>query len=309
MRPWIACLGLALASAVQAASPSPPNAAQVLRDCANATTSPQDCPGLEQAVTELGFADQLGKDWLSRVNHRTLSDLVRLTEHYRGEPSGAAPRVADLSEILQTLEVHDVDRPSLWARIKAWLLGWLQQPLRQDTGWLRSLLAHLKVPQLLAQAIGYAMIAGLLALTVWIVLGELKAAGVLPRERKRRTQGHTGQSAMVLTMPEGVAPGLASLPRWQQPAALLAMLVQVLRQSGRLGLERALTHRELAQRGRFDDETQHARFRRVALLAERELYGAHPHAAAEASDTELTQALADGISLHAQLRSAMGAGR
>jgi hypothetical protein len=309
MRPWIACLGLALASAAQAASPSPPNAAQVLRECANAATSPQDCPGLEQAVTELGFADQLGKDWHSSINHRTLSDLVRLTEHYQGEPSGTAPRVAGLPEILRTLQVHDVQRPSLWARFKAWLLDWLQQPLRQDTGWLRSLLAHLKVPQLLAQAIGYAMIAALLALTVWIVLRELKAAGVLPRERKRKTEGHTGQSAMVLTTAEGAAPDLASLPLWQQPAALLAMLVQVLRQSGRLGLERALTHRELAQRGRFDDGTQHARFRRIALLAERELYGARPHAAADAPDTELTQALADGISLHAQLRSARGADR
>src|ERR1700683_757646 len=171
MRPWIACLGLALASAAQAASPSPPNAAQVLRDCANAATSPQDCPGLEQAVTELGFADQLGKDWHSRINHRTLSDLVRLTEPYQGEPSGTAPHVAALPEILRTLQVHDVQRPSLWARFKAWLLDWLQQPLRQDTGWLRSLLAHLKVPQLLAQAIGYAMIAGLLGLSVVVVLG------------------------------------------------------------------------------------------------------------------------------------------
>jgi hypothetical protein len=84
-------------------------------------------------------------------------------------------------------------------------------------------------------------------------------------------------------------------------------MVQALRQSDRLGLERALTFRELSERAKLDDELQRTRFERIARLAERQRYGARRQPPAPASDEQLRESLADGLSLYAQLRATAGA--
>jgi hypothetical protein len=98
-------------------------------------------------------------------------------------------------------------------------------------------------------------------------------------------------------------PDLEALPAWQRPAALLAALVQALRRSDRLTMERALTHRELGERCAFDDPAQRTRFVGVSLLAERTLYGEEARTGPESPDPQTTQVLADGVELYRQLRA------
>jgi hypothetical protein len=106
----------------------------------------------------------------------------------------------------------------------------------------------------------------------------------------------------------GVRAGdLDTLPLWERPAALLQLLVQALLQSDRLGLERALTFRELSERAKLDDELQRSQFERVARLAERQRYGARSQPPSAGSDEQLRQTLADGLALYAQLRTTAGA--
>jgi hypothetical protein len=62
------------------------------------------------------------------------------------------------------------------------------------------------------------------------------------------------------------------------PSGLLRALVRRLLETGRLGGERSLTHRELISRASFDSEGQHAVFGAVARLAETVLYGSKPAA-------------------------------
>jgi hypothetical protein len=141
------------------------------------------------------------------------------------------------------------------------------------------------------------------------VLRELKLAGVL--ERRSRPARAAASAPIHTVAPDRLSDldAVQALPAWQQPAALLAVLVQTLRQSGRLGLERALTHRQLVERAEFDEGSQRSRFQRVARLAERQRYGAQAAMQPTAPEPELLQALADGVSLNAQLRAARGSVR
>ena len=94
-------------------------------------------------------------------------------------------------------------------------------------------------------------------------------------------------------------PDLQLLPPAQRPSAVLRSLIVLLRRSGRLQRERALTHRQLAASARFDDAAQRAQFERAALLAERCLYGR--------PEPLNSEQLADALALHAQLAAGMQA--
>jgi hypothetical protein len=302
--PWVVLLSAWAPTAV----PQTPSAAEVLDNCARATLPPapgidglwQICPDLERAITDLGLDDHLDYDWREHISSTAIMDLARLTRRYQSEPPSRAPAVSTLSQVMLTVHPPGSSR-SWWEQFKAWLRAWFAQPGRRDTDWLRGMMAHLKLPQALARVLWYLIMAGIIGLALWIVLRELKAAGVL----SRRVAGGAG-GARPLPEPAhahvaATSPDLESLPPWQRPAALLAALVQALRHSGRLGLERALTHRELGQRGAFDDAAQRARFLRVALLAERQLYGVHAFGTDVPADSQSVQVLADGAALHAQL--------
>lgn len=306
---------LALAGAVRADDSSP---AAVLRACGIATQGESirgmealrtRCPDLERALTDLGLTQQLGESWQKRIDSRALPGLAHLVDHFAGAPAVAAPDPAALAAAMQSLQVHDTPQ-SWWERFKSWLRSWFRSPETRsaDNGWLQRLLARIQLPPLLARLVGYLAIALLLGLSLWIVLRELKVAGVLQRQPAREPgTAAKGPLAPAAAIPLDPAQ-LQSLPLWQQPAALLGMLVVTLQRSGRLKLERALTHRELVERARLDEGAQRLRFERVAQLAERQLYGA-PQAAGAGDETALRRALAEGLSLRQQLQAAAGEAR
>ncbi|HEY6453066.1 MAG TPA: hypothetical protein VIX87_10755 [Steroidobacteraceae bacterium] len=316
--PWMAALvrvglglvGLALCGPAHAATPL--GAQQVLERCSHARVPSGSsgieglravCPGLEQALLDLKLTEQLQPDWRRRINGAAVNGLEQLVERYRGEPPGIAPRVATLPQILRSL--HASAPPSWWERFKAWLLTWLR-PGGSNTDWLHRLLLRLNLSpalaRVLATAIGYAAVALALGLLFWIVRRELRAAGAwASRPARRRT---SRASAMFVAQEPGL-PDLAAFAPRQRPGALLAALVRVLRQSGRLGLERACTHRELAIRGQFDDPAQRERFQRVAMLAEQALYGAAE--ASAAPEAPIAHVLADGVALYAQFSAQLSA--
>jgi hypothetical protein len=302
--PWLCLLVL---TALGHGSPARAlDSAQVLEQCADLRLPPappgidalrRRCPDLENAVLDLGLADQLGTDWRSRINGTAVAGFARLLERYRAPPLSNAPQLDSLPQVMLALQANGAHK-SRWQLIKDWLSSLLRQP-QQNIGWLQRLLAQLNLSPLPARVFGYAAIAAVLSLALWIVWRELKVVGALARRPERGAMG------MRRPVPKeaddlAVAPDLDALAPWQRPAALLAALIQALRQSGRLGLERALTHRQLGERGTFDDPAQRMRFDRVSLLAERVLYG--PYACSE-PDSQIAQALADGLALHGQLRA------
>ena len=167
----------------------------------------------------------------------------------------------------------------------------------------QTIVEELTLKPWVAKAIGYGTIALVIALALWIIWRELRYANV--PARRRRPSGGLGRNEW---RPQAFAAELRAgdldrLPLWERPALLLQLLVQALRQARRLGLERALTFRELAERAQLDDELQRARFERIAQLAERQRYGARSQSPTPGSDEQLRESLADGLSLYAQLRA------
>jgi hypothetical protein len=310
---WLGCVAtLALACPALAGEDLPPTTA--LRACSISTQGQSirgienlraHCPDLERALTELGLTQQLGESWQKRIDSRALPGLAHLADRFAGAPPAAAPDPATLTAAMQSLQAHETHQ-SWWERFKSWLRSWFRSPEQRsaDNTWLQRLLAHIQLPPLLARLVGYGAITLLLVLSLWIVLRELKVAGVLQRSpaanRDRASRGAPAPAAAPLD-----PAALESLPLWQQPAALLGLLVETLHRSGRLKFERALTHRELVERALLDEDWQRPRFERVAQLAERQLYGA-PWTAGEGEETALRRALAEGLSLREQLQAAAG---
>jgi hypothetical protein len=263
------------------------------------------CPGLTKALSDLNLTQQVGEEWRGRLNPLALGQLADLQRYYDGAPRFEAPRVESLAAAVSSLRVQHAPQ-SWWERFRSWLRSLLRQdeiPSTADTGWLERLLAHLTLKPWVAKAIGYGTIALVIALALWIIWRELRYANVLTR--RRRPSGGLGRNEW---RPQAFAAELRAgdldrLPLWERPALLLQLLVQALRQAQRLGLERALTFRELAERAKLDDELQRARFERIARLAERQRYGARSQSPTPGSDEQLRESLADGLSLYAQLRA------
>ena len=267
------------------------------------------CPGLTQALSELGLTQQLGEDWRAQLNPPALEQLADLRRFYAGEARYEAPRTESLASVASSLRVQTAPQ-SWWQRFKSWLRSLLRQdeaPSRADFGWLERLLSHLTLKPWLAQAVGYTGIGLVIALALWFIWRELRFANVLTR--RRRPSGNPGRTDWT---PQALARDLRAedldrLPLWERPSLLLQLLVQTLRQSDRLGLERALTFRELSERAKLDDDLQRTRFERITRLAERQRYGASSQPSSARSDEQLRETLADGLSLYAQLRATAGA--
>jgi hypothetical protein len=309
---------LALSSTAFPAAPTPPEA--VLEACAQSpslTARPVKgleqiealCPGLTQSLSELGLTQQIGEEWRGRLSSFGLGQLADLQRFYDGEPRFDAPRVESLASVVSALHVQNAPQ-SWWQRFKSWLRSLLHQdeaPTRANTGWLERLLSHLTLKPWVGEAIGYSTVGLVIALALWVVWRELRFANVLTRRRRPASSLEGTAWAPQAFAREARADDLDGLPLWERPSLLLQLLVQALRQADRLGLERALTFRELSERAKLDDELQRRRFERIARLAERQLYGARGLPPSPDSDAQLRESLADGLSLYAQLRTTAGA--
>ena len=243
---WLGCIAILALLIGPARADEDSSPAAVLSQCAIATQRQAvkgmeelraRCPDLERALNSLGLTQQLGESWQKRIDSRALVGLAHLADRFTGAPPAAAPDPVALGAAMQSLQSHDT-HPSLWERFKSWLRSWFRSPEERsaDNGWLQQWLARIQLPPLLARVVGYLAIALLLGLSLWIVLRELRAAGALQRspahDRGAAQAGARAPAAAASLDPTA----LESLPLWQQPAALLGMLVETLQRSGRLDI-------------------------------------------------------------------------
>lgn len=232
------------------------------------------CPGLAAAMDGLGLDRQLPHGWQSHLDRSTLVELLALIRRYRADAPSSPPALAQLREALHSLNAPAGRHLSWWERFERWLDGLLTPQAGADRGWLLQLLSHLAIPRWLQQAVLYLSVGALLAMAGYIIWLELRAAGVLARERPARTPPPPrGESAPEAGARELDFEDLQRVPPLERCVWLMRLLVQALRRSGRLQREAALTYRELTAQPVFDDPQQRASFERLALLAERQRYG------------------------------------
>lgn len=308
MRMWravlLGLLGLAAGSPVPARMPAAHTLIARCAQRAGTTLRGLDalrsaCPGIEQAVHDLGLDALLPADWSRQASAVALADLADLADRYTGPAPALRLSAARLRAVALRLKPPP-SPPSLWERFEAWIRARLGSASAGSTGWLR-FLPHVSVGPRLRRLL-FELLAGLVVIAAGaLVVVELRASGLVgagrrPRPTERRSSAGNGPT-------EERAADLADLdhaaPR-ERPVMLLRWLVQALARSHRLERDRDLTCRELIAHARFDTARQREDFGRVALLAESALYGG-PQAAAAAIPEEV---LSGARALHAQLLAA-----
>ena len=253
----------------------------------------QACPGLTRALDHLGYLALLPQELRDELENDDLLELADIEQRYSAAPDRQVLDPAALTPILATLQPPQSEQPlSLFERFKHWLRNAFDRQQADSESWLSRWLQGARVPDAVSRALIYGSIVLILALALAVVINELRAAGVFRRNAKR---AHSAKSTAATTN----AAALAMLGGEGRAPALLRMLVHTLVHSGRLRTERSLTHRELCTQAMFDDDTQRARFRQVALLAERSVY-----AGAHVSDAEIESAAQTAQALNAQLGGA-----
>ena len=297
-------LAIAPAAWCQAAGPDERSPLDVIERCGDSadeesiglTALEEECPGLTRALEQSGYLPLLSTASRDELDAYDLTDLLQVDAWYE-EPAARTVDVGTLGPILDSLQAQQPERPLGWfERFKRWLRSMLERRGESPDNWLSRWLEEADISDVVAKGILFVALALILALTIFVIVNELRAAGVF-RERPKQDDDAVGA---------GLAPDagdatldLDALPVDRKASMLLRMLVATLVQSGRLRTERSLTHRELCARATFDDAQQRQSFQRVAALAERTVYGS-----GEVPAEEVEPIVAAARALDAQLRGA-----
>jgi hypothetical protein len=233
-----------------------------------------ECPELEVALSELHFAESLQDNWRDSLTRDELNDLIALAQRYQTHQQSAAPALSALPDIFSELRSQQPAQPkSWWQAFKEWLRSfYTERPKARDASWLTRWFEKFRPSAAVTHTLVYALLGLVVVAAITVVINELRAAGILKRREKRIKPAKVS----VLALPDqALSPirDLDSAPLHDQPAILLGMLVSRLLDSGRLSVERFLTHRELAMQATFATGNERERFAQVARLAEHLLYG------------------------------------
>jgi len=259
------------------------------------TALEQECPGLTGALEQSGYLALLSTAARDELDVYDLSDVLQVDAWYE-EPAARDMDIGTLGPILDSLQAQEPERPLGWfERFQRWLRSMLERRSEGTDNWLSRWLDDAEVSEVVTKTILLVALALLLALTVFVIINELRAAGIFSQRSKRDDDLVPGAVANS----SDAAADLDALPVDRKASLLLRMLVTTLVQSGRLRAERSLTHRELSARARFDDAQQRESFQRVAALAERTVYGS-----VDVPAEEIEPIVAAAPELDAQLRGA-----
>jgi hypothetical protein len=290
----------------QAAGQAEGSAVEIIDRCSESaddetlglTALEEECPGVTGALEESGYLPLLSTASRDALDVYGLSDLLFVDSWYEAAPpTDREVDVATLGPILDELRAQAAERPLSWfERFKRWLSALLDRPSSAPDNWFTRWLEGTKISDVVATAILYFALALILGLTIFVIVNELRAAGVFRSRSKTPDDAMRGGAAAAA---EDAVEDFDTLPVDRKASMLLRMLVATLIKSGRLRTERSLTHRELAVRARFDDARQRESFQRVAALAERTVY-----ASGEVPAEEVEPIVAAARDLDAQLRGA-----
>jgi hypothetical protein len=262
------------------------------------TALEEECPGVTSALEQSGYLSLLSTASRETLDVYELSDLLSIDYWYEeAAPADRNVDVGTLGPILESLRAQAAERPLTWfERFKRWLRSLLDRPSSSPDNWFTRWLEEARISDVVATAILYGALALILGLTIFVIVNELRAAGVFRSGSKLQ---HDPAASSTAVAAEDAAADFDTLSADRKASMLLRMLVATLVQSGRLRTERSFTHRELCTRARFDDARQRESFQRVAALAERTVY-----ASGEVPAEEVEPIVAAARDLDAQLRGA-----
>jgi hypothetical protein len=258
------------------------------------------CPQVVRMLESGEWRAWLPPAWREAGNDLSIGGLEELAvlierEQARGH-TGRRPGTAALREIITGLGAARAERTGFWGRFRRWLDDTFMQPTEQDSGdWLERLLGREPLSARIIATITYAALALVVALTLLIIVNELRAAGVFRRRArsKARTLPADTPEARTVTWRE-----IERAPQAERPALLLRLVIERLGHTGRLPAAASLTVGELEMRAALPDPEDRARLGELARAAERARFAASP-----APPAVIERALESGRTLLGNIRA------
>jgi hypothetical protein len=264
----------------QTAGPGDGSTADVIASCAESTVDEpglealeEACPGLTEALEASGYLPFISSEKRDELQPDELGELQQVADRYAEPPADAEVGLASLESVLETMRKEEDARPLTWfERFKRWLRTMLSRQQQDRDSALARWFREFSIPETVRLVILYSSIILIILLAIAVIINELRVAGFF--RRGAAPPGHRVVGTDGALIIDATDADLDAASAEARVPLLLRMLVSTLVKSGRLRAERALTHSELGLRATFDDTEQRECFRRVALLAERIVYGA-----------------------------------
>jgi hypothetical protein len=231
------------------------------------------CPRLARALEQSGWAEWLPRGWKEARNELSAGSLIELRTLVAREleaPLGSRrPDVKLLNAVLTDLGPTARQRDSLWDRFRAWLRTVVaRNEPAEPRSWLDDL-ATTGRSQAVIDRVTYIALGFVVVLAGVIVVGEMRAAGLLRSRRRAAAEGP------VLESPRTTHASWRDVERAahaEKPRMLLELVIARLTESRRVPPAAALTVRELTHSVDLADAADRDRLREIALAAERARY-------------------------------------
>jgi len=234
------------------------------------------CPDLLRQLETGPWAPWLPRGWKEPGNDLSVGSLKEFRELVDRESAdresnlAVVPDVRSLKPILTALAGNRND--SGWSRFESWLHSVFEQR-EQPTpeSWFSQMVGHIGISQSVIQLIIYGALGAVVILAGFIVVNELRMAGVFGKrpDAALKPHAHPGSDAYVGTWND-----IEQAPPRDRPRLLLELILRRLTGRGLLPPSGALTVRELLDAARLTEVDDRSRLRDLALGAERVRYSA-----------------------------------
>jgi hypothetical protein len=275
MRRWPLLLGLWVAGSAVAADDAALRAVETCRARLDPRVDvgierlQRSCPDLLPALEKSQWRDLLPQSLRERheeISADSLRALAELLRHANeSAPSRAAPRREILAPVLAELGAQGQQGATRWERFKRWLKQKFEDRKDDDeAGWLEKWSRQFHTSEGISRALTYIGYALVVALVLFVVWGELRAAGVLGGSRRaarRATPAAEWRRRLMLA-------DVNAAPLADRPGMLLRLLGEALTRAHRLPAADGLTAHAIARRATLDTAGERAGLERVAATAD-----------------------------------------
>jgi hypothetical protein len=231
---------------------------------------PDLLPALEKAPWRALLPATLGerREEISAESLRALANLVR-----RASDPGAqrvAPDRKDLDPVLAALGDQGQQGATRWERFKRWLKQTLESRPNDQGGWLDKWVRQFRTSEGVAQAATYVGYALVVALVLFVIWQELRAAGLWGGLRRAARGADPASAWRRRLMLEDVL----AAPLAERPGMLLKLLGEALSRTRRLPAAAGLTAPSIVRQAHLDSDSDREALARVACTSEQVRYGA-----------------------------------
>jgi hypothetical protein len=230
------------------------------------------CPELVRRLDESGWSAWLPRGWKEPGNDLSGGSLqelrVLVPRELAARTTARVPRVERLHAALAELGQTGHERSRWWARFKAWLRAIFERRApASNESWLDRMISRIGLSQAMIELVSYAALALVVVLAGFIVVNELRTAGVLGARRR----GMAGEDPVrAVTRRAGLSwHDVEQASFADKPRLLLELVIARLTDQSCLPPAGGLTVRELTRAARLTDADDRDRLVELALAAER----------------------------------------